>query len=61
MATVMLSKALRGKLCVVDIQNATLAGGVAMGASCDKNLYPGYAPPDHSSRNHVSMVERGTS
>jgi len=32
-----------GTFCMVDVQNATLAGGVAMGSSADVNMHPGTA------------------
>eukprot|EP00698_Gefionella_okellyi_P010826 TRINITY_DN2840_c0_g1_i1.p2 TRINITY_DN2840_c0_g1~~TRINITY_DN2840_c0_g1_i1.p2 ORF type:complete len:260 (+),score=58.07 TRINITY_DN2840_c0_g1_i1:839-1618(+) len=43
--TFMLSRLMRGenKFCMVDIQNATLAGGVAMGSAADMILGPGGA------------------
>lgn len=39
-ATFAFSKMLRGHFDMVDIQNATLAGGVAVGATCNMMLHP---------------------
>jgi ammonium transporter Rh len=36
LATYFASLKLRGKICIADIANAALAGGVAIGATCDK-------------------------
>jgi len=40
LASFALSSALRGKFCMEDIQNATLAGGVAVGSSSDLVIGP---------------------
>jgi ammonium transporter Rh len=37
------SRALRKEFSMVDVQNATLAGGVAVGSSCDMMIGPWYA------------------
>ncbi|MBU3128231.1 ammonium transporter [Clostridium tagluense] len=42
LATYIFSKIIRGKLEIEDIANAALAGGVAIGSTCDKTT-PGYA------------------
>jgi ammonium transporter Rh len=42
-ATVALSQILRGRIAIIDIQNATLAGGVVIGAACDMNINPAVA------------------
>lgn len=41
-ATFLLSKRLRGHFSMVDVQNATLAGGVAVGSTCNMMLHPGF-------------------
>ncbi|GAB5036731.1 ammonium transporter 1 [Nannochloropsis oceanica] len=43
LATFLFSKCLRGHFSMVDVQNATLAGGVAVGSTCNMNLGPGGA------------------
>ena len=48
MATFVFSKLLRGQLSILDVQNATLAGGVAMGAACDKMIHPGSVNRRHT-------------
>lgn len=40
-ATFLLSKRLRGHFSMVDVQNATLAGGVAVGSTCNMDIHPG--------------------
>jgi ammonium transporter Rh len=42
-STVALSRLLRGRIAMVDIQNATMAGGVAIGAACDMAINPAVA------------------
>lgn len=39
-ATYFASVIIRGKVCIADIANATLAGGVAIGATCDYASHP---------------------
>ncbi|MCQ4575466.1 MAG: ammonium transporter [Candidatus Brocadiales bacterium] len=39
-ATYFASVTLRGKICIADIANAALAGGVAIGATCDHASHP---------------------
>lgn len=41
MATFLFSKRLRGHFSMVDVQNATLAGGVAVGSTCNMMIHPG--------------------
>ncbi len=40
LATYFASVAIRGKINIADIANATLAGGVAIGSTCDKTNHP---------------------
>jgi hypothetical protein len=40
-ATFLCSKRLRGHFSMVDVQNATLAGGVAVGSTCNMMIHPG--------------------
>lgn len=49
-ATFLLSKRLRGHFSMVDVQNATLAGGVAVGSTCNMDIHPGCVP---KSRNKI--------